>query len=88
MPTTKQQAKERGYGLGLLTLPKNGFPNNTDVYIPIYVGQNNSVIALASLYTDDILCVVASGSTDDVEEIGGIRYMGSLAYQIYVEAES
>lgn len=86
VPTTKQQAKERNYGCGLLSLPKNGFPNNIDVYIPVYIGQTNSVIALASLYTDDILSVLSTANVDDVEEVDGIRYAGSLAYQIYVEA--
>ena len=75
---TKKMLKEAPYFYNMLGTPKS-FPHDLDLADTIYVSEEFKIAYLISKYTEGCYSVIP----EDFEEVDGVRYAGTMIYQIY-----
>ena len=75
---TRTHLKQNDYFNHLLGKPKS-FPNDLDIATPIYVSEEKLIAYFVSDYTEACYNTLP----EDFEEVDGIRYAGTMEFQIY-----
>lgn len=75
---SKKMLKQYPYFYGMLGQPKS-FENDLDLATTIYVSEERKIAYHISMYTEGCYNILP----DDFEEVEGVRYAGTVEFQIY-----